>query len=282
MVQPFQRTLVLLTSSDELEVKLRIVLHRPFFLKRVKDWADLRSALLESTQAALCFADAMEGEGSERALSEELQEIAHEFPHIPLVACLDIDPFHDAEVLTTLQSWGIAEVIDLRREQSEAALARRLDEVKSFWVQRIVERAFPRFLGTRARALVEAIAEVAADGGHVPELARAFGIDERTVPRWCNSAGLPNGRRLFTWIRLLLAAELLDQPRLSIEVIARVSGYSSAASFKSATKKFTSFTPTELRRRGAFNVIAELLRAELHEAREESSGSRKNERNWFN
>jgi transcriptional regulator GlxA family with amidase domain len=130
--------------------------------------------------------------------------------------------------------------------------------------------------------LLDAVADVAAQGGHVPELALALDIDERTVPRWCAKAGVPHARRLFSWIRLLLAADLLDDSRRSIESIARSCGYSSAASLKATTKQFTGLSPSDLRNTGAFQTVADLLRADLRAARDtlRQSGHQKN--SWLN
>jgi transcriptional regulator GlxA family with amidase domain len=162
----------------------------------------------------------------------------------------------------------MADILDLRRECTPTAVARRLSEVESLWSERLLARVLPRALSARARALIDSVADVAIRGGHVPELASALGIKERSVPRWCRSAGVPNARRLFSWIRLLLAAELLDGSDRSIQSVARNSGYSSAGSLKHATKQFLQLTPSELRDCGAFATVKEAFGREIHESRE--------------
>jgi AraC-like DNA-binding protein len=282
VVQPFQRPLFLLTESEELEANLRQIIERPFALYRVPDWPALEMALSVAPQTAVCFVDATSGKGTDQSLADGLKAIARDFPLLAVVACLSVDCQTDYEHLTMLQGWGIADILDLERERSAAAVGRRLAEVRGVWSERIFDRALPRSLSARARTLLRAVAEVAALGGHVPELARVLGIDERTVPRWCASAGVPHARRLFSWIRLLLAADLLDDPRRSIESVARASGYSSAASLKSTTKQFTALSPSELRERGAFQTIANLVRDEFRVAREAFHQSTLRERSWFN
>ncbi|HEU4561029.1 MAG TPA: helix-turn-helix domain-containing protein [Longimicrobium sp.] len=282
VVQPFHRPLFLLTESEDLESSLRHVIERPFALYRVRDWAELKSALSSAPQTAVCFADAVHSAGRNQRLAEGLREIAGEFPLLAVVACLRVEGHADTETLLVLQDWGVADILDLVRETSSAAVARRLAEVKGVWAQRIFMRALPRALTTRARTLLETVADVAAEGGHVPELARALNIDERTVPRWCAAAGVPHARRLFSWIRLLLAADLLDDRRRSIEAVARASGYSSAASLKSTTKKFTTYSPSELRERGAFQAVATLVRDEFREARDALHRSKHKENSWYN
>jgi AraC-like DNA-binding protein len=282
MVQPFHRPLFVLTGSGELVANLRQVIDRPFALHRVSDWAALKRSLLSASPTAICFADALGGAGRERGLSEELGEVAREFPLLAVVACLPVDCQADVRLLAVLQSWGVAEVLDLERERTASAFAHRLDVVKGLWAQRLFARAFPRSLSARGRALLETVADVAAQGGHVPELANALGIYKRTVPRWCAAAGVPDARRMFAWIRLLLAADLLDDPTRTIEHVARVSGYSSAASLKSTTKQFIGLSPSELRERGAFEAVVSRARDEFREAREALHRSRRNENAWYN
>jgi AraC-like DNA-binding protein len=282
VVQPFHRPLFLLTQAAEVEVRLRQVIERPFALIRVADLPALRNAVRSAPQTAICFVDAVSGEGSERGIAEGIRDLTREFPLLAVVACLPPDCAPDVSVLLTLRDWGVAEILDLTRDTSEAAVAQRIADVKDVWAERLFLRVLPRSMTARGRALVNAVADVAAQGGHVPELAQALGIDERTVPRWCSYAGVPHARRLFSWIRLLLVADPLMDPRLSFETVARASGYSSAASLKSTTKTFTGYTPTELRERGAFNVISELFRADLRSAREAFHTSKRQRNSWYN
>ena len=281
MVQAFHRPLLLLTACEELEVNLRRVIERPFTLQRVADWPALRRSLKTASPTAVCFVDATTSVGNEKGLAEGLREITRDFPLMAVVACLEIDAY-DGSILTALQSWGVAELLDLNREQSPAAVGRRLQEVEGVWAQRLLKRALPRSLSARGRTLLEKVAQVAAQGGHVPELASALGIYRRTVNRWCAGAGVPDARRMFMWIRLLLAAGLLDDHTRSFEHVARITGFSSAASLKSTTKEIMGLTPTELRARGAFEAVARLAQAEFREAREAARQSRRHENSWYN
>lgn len=281
MVQPFHRPLFLLTESEELEANLRQVIERPFSLHRMPDWPTLKHMLQSGPATAVCFADAMAFVGRHECLAEGLREIARDFPLLAVVACLRVRS-QDGYVLRALQGWGVAEILDLDREQSAAAVARRLKEVEGVWAQRLFRRALPRTLSARGRTVLETVAHIAAQGGHVPELASALGIYKRTVPRWCAAAGVPEPRRMFTWIRLLLAADLLDNPARTIENVARVTGFASAASLKSTSKAFTGLAPSDLRVRGAFDAVASLARTEFREAREAARQSRQHKNTWYN
>lgn len=280
-MQPFHRPLFLLTECEELVACLRQVMERPFSLYRVADWTSLKRELRSAAPTAVCFVDAMRYVGCERALAEGLRELTQEFPNLAVVGCLEIGS-GDVGVLAALQSWGVAEILDLRRDVSSAAVARRLDAVANFWTKRLFQAALPRSFSARGRAVVGAVARITAQGGNVPELAKALGIKNRSVSRWCSDAGLPEPRRMFAWVKLLLAAELLDDHHRTFESVARATGFSSAASLKSTAKVFTGLNPTELRGRGAFNVVSGLARAEFRAAREAARQSRRQRNTWYN
>ncbi len=282
MGQPIYRPLFLLTTSEELEANLRRVVERPFALQRAPDWSRLKEMLSSAPQTAVCFADPFVSVGAETGIAEGLREVGREYPLVAVVACVRIADC-SADELSALQSWGVAEILDIEREQSPAAVSRRLGLVKSIWAQRLFKRALPRTLSARGRTLLHAVADVAAEGGYVTELGDLLGVYRGTVTRWCAAAGVPEPRRMFSWVRLLLAADLLDgNPQRSIQNVARISGFSTAASLKSSTKTFTGLTPTELRAAGAFETVAGFARAEFRATRETARQTRQHKNSWYN
>jgi AraC-like DNA-binding protein len=280
--QPIYRPLFLLTASEELEANLRQVVKRPFSVQRVSDWTSLKELLSSAPQTAVCFADPLVSIGTKGGLAEGLREIGRLYPLVAIVACVRVAAC-SADVLTTLHDWGVAELLDIEKELSPAAVSRRLSLVKTVWAQRLFKRALPRTLSARGRTLLHAVAEVAAEGGYVSELGELLGVYRGTVTRWCAAAGVPEPRRMFSWVKLLLAADLLDgDPQRSIENVARVCGFSSAASLKSSTKAFTGHSPSDLRAAGAFETVAGLARLEFRATREAARQSRQHKNSWFN
>jgi AraC-like DNA-binding protein len=281
VVQPTHRPLFLLTHSQELEASLRQVIDRPFALQRLSDWTELRQSLASAPHTAVCFVDAMVSVGGAPSLAEGIREIGQQFPIVAVVACVRVVDC-TTDVLAALQEWGVAEILDVEKERSPAAVARRLQVVKTVWAQRLFKRALPKKLSARGRILLYAVAEVAAEGGYVSELADQLGVSRSTVTRWCAAAGVPEPRRMFSWTKLLLAADLLGDPQRSIESAARIAGFSSAASFASSTRAFTGLSPTDLRSAGAFETVAALARSEFRASREEARQSRQHRNSWYN
>jgi AraC-like DNA-binding protein len=281
VVHPFLRPLFLLTHSEELEANLRLVIERPFAMKRVSDWTELKRSLRTAPQTAVCFVDAMVSVGSASGLAEGIREIGREFPLLAIVACVRVADC-SSDVLAALQDWGAAEILDVEKEQTPAAVARRLELVKTLWAHRLFKRALPIKLSARGRTLLYAVADVAAEGGYVSELAAHLGVSRGTVTRWCAAAGVPEPRRMFSWTKLLLAADLLGDPRRSIESAARIAGFSSAASLASTTKSFTGLSPSDLRAAGPFETVARRARSEFYTTREAARQSGQHKNSWYN
>lgn len=270
------RPLFLLHASDVLRGRLGRVQDGLFRLVPVPDWELLGDALHQGPGTALAVVDPyLEG-----TLAPALRRILDENPAATVIAALPIGPENAGDVRLLLR-WGVAEVIALGREDTEPALARRIRSVQGRPLHRLIRRALPRGVPSRARTLLAAAAETVAAGGNAPELAAALGVNERTVPRWCERADLPPPRRLLAWLRLLLAADLLDHANRPVASVARACGYASEVSLKAALRQFVGAPPTELRRQGAFDAAARAFASELFERREAGRARGKPEKTWL-
>jgi AraC-like DNA-binding protein len=279
-MHPVVRPLYLLHPSPELFQRLREAESGLFRLSRVEGWTELAAALARAPGTAVSVVDpfdpARPGE-----LAADLRALLARFPTATVIGAFRVEPRH-AEELRTLFDWGVADVISLGREDTPVAIARRVRAVQARTVHRLLQRALPRGVPSRARILLTTAAETVAAGGQAPELAAALGVNERTVPRWCRRADLPAPRRLLAWLRLLLAAELLDDPGRSVAAIAEACGYASEVSLKAALRKFMGAPPSELRRRGAFDTAARAFAQELFELREAARAQGRPEKTWLN
>ena len=266
-------------ASRELRAALDQVPPGSFRLTPVRDWDALARALEAAPGTAVSVVDPTHPD-EPGELAPELKALLERFPAATVVAALVVHG--DGEGVRTLLRWGVADVIVIGRETMPLAVARRIRLVQARGVHRLLRRALPRGVPSRARLLLTTAAETVAAGGRAPELAAALGVNERTVPRWCERADLPPPRRLLAWLRLLLAAELLDDPARSVSAIARACGYSGEVSLKAAFRQFTGSPPSELRRQGAFDTAARIFARELFEKREAARVRGKPDRTWLN
>jgi AraC-like DNA-binding protein len=274
------RPLFLLHACDGLFERLREAEPGLFRLVRVAGWAELAAALARAPSTAVSIVDPYGGAG-EGVLAGELSALLGRFPSATVIAALPVEPRHGV-VLRALFDLGVADVIALGREDTPTALARRVRAVQARTVHRLLQRALPRGVPSRARILLTTAAETVAAGGQSPELAAALGVNERTVPRWCQRADLPPPRRLLAWLRLLLAADLLDDAGRSVVSIAEACGYASEVSLKAALRQFMGAPPSELRRHGAFDTAARAFARELFDLREAARARGRPEKTWLN
>jgi AraC-like DNA-binding protein len=274
-MQEVVRPVFFLHDDGELRSRLAGVLTAADSLVRVADWDALRSSLRRAPGTAISVVDPLAGG------DDELRVLLEEFPSATVLAVVRPGPGH-GDLLRKLFAWGVADVIVLGREDTPPALARRVDGVRARTVHRLLERALPRHIPSRSRALLAVAADTAAAGGLAPEMAAALGVKERTVLRWCERAELPPPRRLLAWLRLLMSAELLDDPGRSVSAIAEASGYASGVSLKAAFRQFVGATPREARERGAFETVASAFAQELFRLREAARDQGRPEKTWLN
>src|SRR5215213_4875411 len=118
------RPLYLLHDGPELFQRLRAAESGLFRLARVAGWAELAGELARAPGTAVSVVDpydpARPGE-----LSSELAALLARFPAATVIAALRVEPGNAAE-LRTLFEWGVADVVALGREDTPAALARRV------------------------------------------------------------------------------------------------------------------------------------------------------------
>lgn len=270
-MQPIARPLMILHPDPVFRGQVRRIAGRGFEYREVPGWEELRERVRVAPPAALILVDPyVDGGGS---LAGALRALLLEFPSATVVAALDLRPDRYRD-LRTLGAWGVAEVIALGEEDTTDSIARRLRGVQGRPLQNLLERSLPPQTSGHARAILMAAAEVVSTGGQALELARSLHLSPRTLLRWCTRAELPPPRRVLAWMRILLAAELLDDPGRTVSSVAHACGYSSDNALRRALQDFLVTTPTVLRRDGAFALASRRFIEELAAARAGGRGGR--------
>jgi AraC-like DNA-binding protein len=241
------------------------------------DWDALERAMARVPPTAVVMVDPYAGSPGEP--STRLHDLLRDLRSATVVAAMPVTPKTVAH-LELLARWGVADVVELGREDTSAALRRRLRLVQGRLVARLLERALPRTTPTRTRALLAVAADTAAVAGGSAELARALGVTERTVLRWCRRADLPQPRRLMAWLRILLAADMLDDAGRTLGAVAGACGYSSDTALRNALRTFLRESPTDLRGR-AFQAASAAFSRELFELREAAHTRGRPEKTWL-
>lgn len=236
-----------------------------YVVSPLSGWDVLRRAAGRASPAAVAVVDPYAGGGGD-GLAPALFSLIRDFPSLPVVPAFDVAPERAGD-LRALAGAGAAGIIRVG-EESRATVRQALRAVQRRAVRRLLDRALPGSSHGRVRALLEAAATVAVVGGTAADLAAACGTSERTVLRWCVAGSLPPPRRLLAWLRVLVAASLLDEPGRTVGSVARVCGYSFDGALRKAVKSMVGVGAGELRGQGAFATAARAFAAELSGLRE--------------
>lgn len=267
-----RRPLLVLHPDAAFRALLRGAAAREHEISWLGSWSELKRIIPNSAPAAIVVVDPYM-ESTERQMAPELRALLREFPSLTVIAALRTTDGGYRDV-RTLGEWGVAEVLSLDIEATSEAVLRRLRNVRGHLVQSLLRRAMPGNISHRPLSLSLVAAETAASGGGSEALARRLRIPRRTLYRWTVTAGLPPPRRLLVWMRILLAAELLDDPGRRVSSVAYACGYSSDNALRTALSSFLENTPTALRREGAFATASEAFLAELADCRVRQSAKR--------
>jgi AraC-like DNA-binding protein len=259
------RPLLVLHQDRVLRERLRLAAKKQRLeLLMVDGWEELLDEVLTAPASALVLVDPyLDGNGE---ISIELASLLNRFPSLSVTAAMPVRRGR-LEDIRRLGEWGVVQVIDLDEEMTPVGLGQRLLAARGRPLRDLVERALPAYTTPSARAILAAASGVVAEGGQGQDLADALRVTPRTLSRWCRRAGLPPPKRLLAWMRILLAAEFLDDPGRPVSAVALSCGYAADSSLRLALRRFTGMNPSELREMGAFETASKAFLQELSEAR---------------
>jgi AraC-like DNA-binding protein len=229
-----------------------LALPQPYAVEFKSDWAELIAEMPRLPPSAIVLLDCTP-EGRSERVPARVWELLFEFPSVSLVAALDVLSVTPS-IVGQLLSRGVADVLDLSLEDTPALAERRLREAYARPFKRGVEESLDRYPSARARTIIRAAAHVAAIGGGADDLAAQFNVVRETVSDWCAAAALPPPRRLQAWMRVLLAAFLLQEPPRMMSEIALACGYTTDRALRRAFNHFLGLDARTLRGQGAFQL----------------------------
>jgi AraC-like DNA-binding protein len=236
-------------------------------------WDDVDEVLAEAPPTAVVVA-APYGPGGAGNRFPALRRLLRAFPSVPVLVILELRPETMGDLLMLLD-WGVSEVISSMREATPAALRARLREAHARPLKRRLERSLTRYVGADARLLLRAAAEVAVEGGDAPLLADRLGVTPRTLAARCRRAALPPPRQLQAWLRVLLAALLLEDRGRTAAAAARACGYHTDRSLRRGMVRLLGAGTEAVRRRGAFDTASTAFGERLRTLREALRESRR-------
>ena len=96
------------------------------------------------------------------------------------------------------------------------------------------------------------------------EVARALGVNRKTLVNHCKAAGFPSPGAVIAWCLILLTAALLATPGVTVERIGVQLNFPSATALRNMLKRYTGLRPTALRDPTALaELCARFLESEI-------------------
>lgn len=259
--------LLVLHGDERFRERVRAVSGTGFTFHEYADWGLLSEAVRNSPPSALVIVDPyIEAKGD--GPTPYLRDLLNEFPSAPVFAALAVVP-ERLDDLRTLGAWGVTQIISLQHDDTVAALGRRFRSAQGRPLKALLEQVLPGDTSGRARALLDAAAEVVSVAGTAEDLAQTLRVSRRTLLRWCQKSDLPPPRELMAWMRILLAAELLDDPGRTVVTVAQGCGYASDSGLRRVMSSFLGMNPRELREKGAFAEASKAFLEALEQVRAE-------------
>lgn len=236
-------------------------------------WGDVDALLSTASPATVLVVDPY-AEARAAETFPRLRALLRRFPSVPVVAALRLDPAN-ARDLGMLLEWGVSEVVSVEDETTPAAVRARLRQAHARPFKRRLEQAMSRWVPPEARLVLMGAAEVAVEGGGAVELAGRLGIAPRTLAERCERLDLPSPRQIQSWMRILLACALLDDPGRTAYSAAFACGYATDRSLRRAVRSLLATGVTPLRETGAFPTAAAGFDAYLGRLRERGQERRR-------
>lgn len=265
---------VFLLHDDRLFVeRVRTATRSAFNLSVVSGWSDLTERIRTAPASSIAIVDPVDRSGSRPQVAQELYALLNLYPSSTLIPALETGP-GSFDIVRRLGAAGAVQIICIDEDTAPVAIRRRIDGARGRPLRYLINESLDPATSSAARAILNASVEVVVDGGTGRDLAKDLFITTRTLLRWCRRAGLPAPRRLLLWIRLLLAAELLDDPGRSVSDVALACGYSSDGGLRNAFRSTLDESPGALRGQ-AFDLVAAAFLEALRRARTDTARYRK-------
>lgn len=227
-------------------------------------WAELHEHLRRSPPNTMVVVDPYAGARTGERFPC-VRELLRRYPSVPVTAVMRLRRELAPEVATLLE-WGIAEVLAAGPESTGRAVTLRLEQAHGRPLKRLMEAGLKTFLTSDAHQILMAAAETAVDGGQAPALGERLRVSGRTLTDRLMRAELPPPRHVQTWLRLLLACMLLDDPGRTVYGAAYASGYQTERSLRRTITQLLGVDSTTLRRSGAFRTAMRAFNEVLREA----------------
>lgn len=196
------------------------------------------------------------GSAREHVASRFFRQLRQQFPSVVAVGCVRL-AVADIHALPGAVAAGITDIAVIGHDDIGAVVDGALKRMGDEADLRAVLRAIAPHVPAAAWTTIRECGRAAARGLSVTALARELGMSQRTLLRRLVQWGLPRPAALIGWLRLLVAARLLEHSDRTVSEVAKALKYPSSAALRRAFRRGTGLSPTAVRREGGVaSVVA--------------------------
>jgi AraC-like DNA-binding protein len=268
------RASVVVLVRDHLAVVRLRAAFRPAPVHVIHSVAELHAAMAtHSGRVACVLAEARDEHG--RPVGPALTRLIERHPFIPFLGYCGIGPQH-AVHLRELVRAGVHELVFANVDDHPALLRAKLVGGEEACAAAAVKTRLATLVPSTLRCLIEYCVQYPRDSHDVASIAAALGIDRRTLVNWCRRTHAPPPRAIVSWVRLLLAAELLRSPSQCVERVSNTLEFASASAFRNLCRRHFGIRPTDLRtsegRDRAYAAFARAMNGQCESGRALANG----------
>lgn len=252
------RVVLVLSATPLLPRLLLRALGTSYMHVTVDSWGELERTFPRMPATSLVVVDPYVPNRPRGGLAEGLRDFLRQFPSATVVALVAAGPESVAD-MRRLGEWGVSQILAEGFDTHPFVLRQRLEEARLQSLRYAISESVPSGVPVATQMILDRALEVTLEGGTVPELARRLHVSHRTLVRRCRRRGIPAPKTLLRWMRLLLAASMLDDPARTVSDVALSSGYTSDTSLRRALRLSGLPNPVALRKGDAFQAVMQQL-----------------------
>jgi AraC-like DNA-binding protein len=184
------------------------------------------------------------------------------YPSLPVVAYCPLATATPHDILLAAKA-GASGLVLRGVDDEGVALRTALTSASDDCAARRVLAELEVILPPVVRPIMEYCVLHARSAPTVEEMARALGMNRKTLVNRLALVGMPPPKATIGWARLLLAAQLLAETRRTVEVIAHELDFPSGPALRNMLKRYTRLQPRQVRERDGLARVLEAFRRAL-------------------
>jgi AraC-like DNA-binding protein len=232
---------------------------RPPFKVRHHDCVEALVGTLQTTEVAVAVIDA--SDAACRSMASPIAAIRYRFPTVPILAYCSVLTAGASSVVDVVRA-GATGLILRGIDDERHAMRAAIDSARRGSISQRVQNEVALHLPSQARPFLRYAVTRFGDEPSVEDAARTIGVDRKTIFNWLRHGGGVGPREFLNWIRLAIAAGMLEDPGRSAEQAALEAGFASGAAFRNMLHRYTGLTCSQIRGTdGSAKVLGALVSA---------------------